>query len=148
MSEIIKLSNISVTFSVLFKLILTSSGSKIFSSWRLSVSVFPSQSNITQEKCVCTMNVHRYIYALCINSACACVIVAGLFRHRGDVVWSNKIYIGYIACSYLFMPLSCHCIPDWVRGNRRKYSNFISESAAAGVNVKQMGFSTLIILTS
>lgn len=29
-----------------------------------------------------------------------------------------------------------------------KHSDFISGSAAAGVNVKQMGFSTLIILTS
>lgn len=30
----------------------------------------------------------------------------------------------------------------------RKYSDFISESVAAGVSIKQMGFSTLIILTS
>lgn len=72
---------------------------------------------------------------------------AELFTHHEDAA-SNKIHIGDPALSYLCASV----MPSYSRLGKmkqiRKYSDFISESAAAGVNVKQMGFSTLIILTS
>lgn len=60
----------------------------------------------------------------------------------------KKKHIGSPALSYFYATImSSDSRLDKMK-QKRKYSNFISESAAAGVNVKQMGFSTLIILTS
>lgn len=47
-----------------------------------------------------------------------------------------------------FMLLSVLVFLTGLDETDKKILNFISESVAAGVNVKQMGFSTLISLTS
>lgn len=85
---------------------------------------------------------------MCLNRACACVTVEGLVKHTAGVVCTRKNTY-WIPCLIYFQASVMSLYSRLCKMKQtRKYSDFISESAAAGVNVKQMGFSTLIILTS